>query len=191
MADEVSVSGDIVERNPACTDPSTCHLHSGMVVQYVGPNPDRYTRRTVRGIATIGHVREGERLWGMAGPVAVGDAIIQHSPGMQTVTNMHADWAAVPEVEWSTEERVRCEALRWRAPDWRGADDNPEAEVDSYAFAIVRGLLTPAERDEAFPEDGDWPCSMDEIVLAVAQAIDTRTATLLAVVSGSLGTPDA
>lgn len=158
--------------NPACADRTTCHLHSGQVVVYAGPSPDRYTSRSSRGIVSIGHVREGDRLWNTAGPIAVGDAVIFHSPGHQTVTNMHADWALVPESEWTAEERVRSAAVRWRRPEWLGPDDRVP-DTDSYEFAIVKGLLTPAQRDDVFPEDGDWPCSMDELVLALAQMLDT------------------
>lgn len=151
--------------NAVCPGPAACHLRDGMAV--------RSLRDAARGVVRRAHLRE-EDWTGNLGPAGIGDAVIELGPGLTRVTNMHGEWELVPAAEQTHRERVLSASITWE-PTGSGADD---FEPDEYPFHLVRALLTSAEQNTdgygVFGDFGDRPTSMQELVLAVADCLDSR-----------------
>lgn len=96
--------------------------------------------------------------------------VIEHDHGHYIIGNMVSAWKHVPEVEWTTRERVLSELVAWEFPTWRDPEEGiPEA--DELGFALMRGLLPPDIRDEIF-SDSHWPMNYEELAMSVARWLD-------------------
>lgn len=101
---------------------------------------------------------------------------IRLAAGIYRIGSAYDEWTVVPPDQWTALERVRARDLRWTRPDWID-EGEPEHEPDTYAFAVIRGLLSPAT-DAAIFDDAaaDWPMSILELVELVAADVDDRIA---------------
>lgn len=108
------------------------------------------------------------------GPVQEGDAIIYLAPGHTRVTNQHSKWEQVPPGETTAIERVRSVRFGWTTE--MADDDDDPSEPGTYGYALVRALFPPDSLLEVFPDEGDWPASVDELVGTLACVLDERAA---------------
>jgi hypothetical protein len=80
-------------------------------------------------------------------------------------------WQRVPPAEHSTQERVLSAMASWTPPVGVSAPEQIQ-DIDSYPYAALRALLPPQEADRIFTEHGDWPNSLEALVLIVARWLD-------------------
>lgn len=149
-------------------------LRPGDVVRFIGD--ERWRSPTAERGVVLWSWGRGELpivIWG--GPLAENDAVIRVNVGHYVVTNIHHEWERIPFEQWTAEERVRSVSQTYEVPSWVEADEEPQ-ENDSFAFALVRALLPKPVLDEVFDDNGDWPCSVHELVLQVAGQMDERDA---------------
>jgi hypothetical protein len=109
------------------------------------------------------------------GPVYQNDARIWISGGHERITNCHAEWELVPHDEQTHEERVRGAWLSWQKPDWLDAAETPH-EPDECLFYVMSALLTEAEWETMFPENGDHPVGYFDLTVDIARVMDERAA---------------
>lgn len=138
----------------------TDHLRLGCVVQ----SRDSYATRGVvvwsNGMGLKGHLRLSK----------ADSYVIEHGIGHYVVGNSVGDWVQIPDVEWTTKERVLSELVCWDIPPWVDHEDGI-AENDELGFALMRGLLPTRARDEIFGEFS-WPTSYEELALSIARWLD-------------------
>ena len=135
-------------------------LKLGMVVCQAHVNPTAHGAER-RGVVTPASWMHGG---------ADGRVVIRHSAGVNTINPNPRNWQLVPPEQQTTEERVRSTLWSWEPVDLDGTD------AGEMPWALMCSLLTPTERDEVFPDNGDWPINYDELAVAIAQVLDHREA---------------
>lgn len=135
--------------------------------------PDRSHDRPQRGVVVWAYGRGDMKPFGF--PLFANDHyIIRVSAGTHVCGDDDDRWYRVPTEEWTTEERVRCALAGYETPDWYPDGAAEITDNDTWIFAGLRALLSPAAVEQIFPEDGDWPTAIDELLYLVAGWIDDR-----------------